>query len=183
MPVRTGSSQEDGKLTVPTGLTKISIAAEETNLPPPTHNPAFEREEYISGLTHLLSALPPLTPPELSALQSPLPALQTLPEPPTPRGTYLRRIVKSFVVSLLLLAALLLPHALALVKAAARAERRLGIGKGVVGVAREAGRRAGKVRGSGVIEGLEWMGGSVVGGLVEGVEEGVEMLRRRNEPV
>ncbi|MBE3048172.1 hypothetical protein IMZ48_37840 [Candidatus Bathyarchaeota archaeon] len=173
----------NSKLTPP-GLTKISIAAEETNLPPPTHNPSFEREEYISGLTHLLTALPPLTPSELSALQSPLPSLQLTSDTDNPpRGTYIRRVVKSGVLSLLLLAALLLPHALALVKAAARAERRLGLGKSVVGVVRGAGRRAGGMRGSGVVESLEWVGGSVMGGLVEGVEEGVEMLRRRNEPI
>lgn len=83
---------------------------------------------------------------------------------------------------LLLLAAVLLPHVLALLQAAARAERRLGLGAGVVGLARGAGRRVGSVRGSGLLAGLEWVGGSVVGGLVEGVEEGVEMLRERSRP-
>ena len=168
-----------------TGLTKISIAAEETNLPPPTHNPSFERAEYISGLSHLHAALPPtLTPSELSTLRSSLPALHyTTAEPKPPRGTYLRRLVKSGVLSLLLLAALLLPHVLALVQAAARTERRLGIGAGVVEFVRGAGRKAGAVRGSGFVSGLEWVGGSVVGGLVEGVEEGVEMLREKNRPL
>lgn len=172
-----------------TGLTKISLAAEETNLPPQTRNTAFEREEYISGLSHLVSSLPPdLTPHELSALHASLSPLHLPPTPETPSanggGTYLRRLVRSTVLSLVLIAALLLPHVVSLLRAAVRAERRMGIGANFVEIAREAGRKVGSVRGrTGFVSGLEWVGGSVMGGLVEGVEEGVEMLRDRSRPL
>ncbi|KAL2111711.1 hypothetical protein VUR80DRAFT_9558 [Thermomyces stellatus] len=186
LEVRGGSSGINWD-SVRRGLTKISVAAEETHLPPPTRDPSFERAEYISGLAHLHSALPPsLTPAELSTLRSSLPALDhdaPEPEPEPPRGTYLRRLVKSGVLSLLLLAALLLPHVLALIQVAVRTERRLGIGAGLVEFVRGAGRWAGAVFRSGLMSGLECVGGSVVGGLVEGVEEGVEMLREKTRPL
>lgn len=184
-PANTTGTDEEAN--APAGLTKISVAAEETHLPPPTRDPSFERAEYISGLAHLHSALPPsLTPAELSTLRSSLPALDheaPEPEPEPPRGTYLRRLVKSGVLSLLLLAALLLPHVLALIQVAVRTERRLGIGAGLVEFVRGAGRWAGAVFRSGLMSGLECVGGSVVGGLVEGVEEGVEMLREKTRPL
>lgn len=171
------------------GLTKISLAAEETNLPPQARNTPFERAEYISGLSHLLASLPPdLTPAELSALHASLSPLHLPPAPAPPGaaegGTYLRRLVRSTVLSLVLIAALLLPHVVSLLRAAARAERRMGIGANFVEIAREAGRKVGSARGrTAFVSGLEWVGGSVVGGLVEGVEEGVEMLRDRSRPL
>ncbi|SPN99649.1 uncharacterized protein DNG_02501 [Cephalotrichum gorgonifer] len=151
------------------GLTKISLAAEESTLPPSSRNPTFERAEYISGLSHLLASLPhDLSPGELSTLQQ---------SSSVPAGL-------STVLALLFLSAILLPHLLALARAAMRAERRFNISSNALEAAREAGRRLGGVPGKGVLflSGLDWVYGSVVGGAVEGFEEGVEMLKARNRP-
>jgi len=188
-----------GSLTAKPGLTKISIARDEKSQPLSSRNPSFERTEYIGGLRHLLTSLPPdLTPAEISALRSslPRPLHPSSPHmhpssaggPPPP--SVLHRLVKTVVAAYLVIIGMLLPHILAAFHAAARAERKYHVGGALVGgavdMARSAARQVATMSvggdrtvGEAVASGIAWTVSGVAGGVADGLGEGLVIIQER----
>jgi hypothetical protein len=169
----------------------------------PGYDPSFERKAYVDGLSYLIRAVPNhLSEAETKNMEDSLPAALKQPRDPNVRTfsrreqSILHRIVRTVVMYLIVLAHWILPYLSYLYQLAARTERKYKISENMVRqgmvLASNIGRQSTNLTAiiSNITDGpvgrvvtgaAAWTVEGVVGGVSDGVGEGLSMVLSNEE--